>query len=431
MKKLKEGEDRLSSLPDILLVSILHFLPIDSAAATSVLSRRWHYLWTQRHSILFPPSEKIDKYKNYEYFVSTVDHIISKLTFKIYNFTLRVPCFDDPKSSTFLLPWISKICRLNPKQIHLYLGVKSDKINSFQLPSCLFQTQSLSSLVLLNLHEIEFMLPSDGISLPKLRELHLSLDDSHIASLSTLCKSCPLLENLFIILRVRDESDVVVDIIAPNLKFLTLACKGRAFKLVIATFKLEKICFLGQLPFIHFVSNPFWLQKSSVDLMLCQGKESDDLTEVKGLYQQVSCVSSLDLGKSGPHLLNTINGTALPVFRNLVHLDLYRVKLNRRSRVPLGLLSNLKKIEVSKLVGNVFEMEFLEHVLSNAPVLEELHVCIDDRERDQLCTEYKFCRDLFLLLKSSLRCQIKFVGNRITASSNDFRNGVLTCQIVN
>ncbi|XP_068645110.1 putative F-box/LRR-repeat protein At5g54820 [Aristolochia californica] len=38
--------DRLSSLPDSALHLILGFLPLDLAVRTSLLSKRWHYLWT-------------------------------------------------------------------------------------------------------------------------------------------------------------------------------------------------------------------------------------------------------------------------------------------------------------------------------------------------------------------------------------------------
>ncbi|BBH09776.1 F-box/RNI-like superfamily protein [Prunus dulcis] len=37
--------DRISALPDEILVSILSLLPLKEAAATSILSRRWQYVW--------------------------------------------------------------------------------------------------------------------------------------------------------------------------------------------------------------------------------------------------------------------------------------------------------------------------------------------------------------------------------------------------
>lgn len=43
--------DRISALPDEILVTILHELDSKSAVSTSILSRRWRYLWTFLHSL--------------------------------------------------------------------------------------------------------------------------------------------------------------------------------------------------------------------------------------------------------------------------------------------------------------------------------------------------------------------------------------------
>ncbi|KAM1164438.1 hypothetical protein ACFX13_024591 [Malus domestica] len=56
--------DRISDLPNDVLYRILSLLPVNSIAQTSVLSRRWEYLWTSVPILDF-----------YEGFPSDVDDI--------------------------------------------------------------------------------------------------------------------------------------------------------------------------------------------------------------------------------------------------------------------------------------------------------------------------------------------------------------------
>ncbi|XP_059658946.1 F-box/FBD/LRR-repeat protein At1g16930-like [Cornus florida] len=53
-------EDRISELPDVVLVSILSLLTMKEAGRTSVLSKRWRYMWTHITALNFDAAHIID-----------------------------------------------------------------------------------------------------------------------------------------------------------------------------------------------------------------------------------------------------------------------------------------------------------------------------------------------------------------------------------
>ncbi|CAN8318368.1 unnamed protein product [Cochlearia groenlandica] len=53
-------EDRISALPDDLLVTILLIIPTEETPATMVLSKRWRFIWTKLHRLIY----KDDKIMN-------------------------------------------------------------------------------------------------------------------------------------------------------------------------------------------------------------------------------------------------------------------------------------------------------------------------------------------------------------------------------
>ncbi|KAI4298964.1 hypothetical protein L6164_032468 [Bauhinia variegata] len=75
-----EMEDRLSSLPDEILVLILQFLDTKHAAQTSVLSRRWKNMWSQLPIINIDS----DSFRYYLSFRNFVLNVISRRVAPVY-----------------------------------------------------------------------------------------------------------------------------------------------------------------------------------------------------------------------------------------------------------------------------------------------------------------------------------------------------------
>ena len=77
-----EGPNKISDLPDVIIGRILFFLPTKEAISTSVLSKRWIYLWTFitklefEHTDIF--SQKIRIWETL--FYNFVDKVLLHLT---------------------------------------------------------------------------------------------------------------------------------------------------------------------------------------------------------------------------------------------------------------------------------------------------------------------------------------------------------------
>ncbi|KAF7078061.1 hypothetical protein CFC21_082542 [Triticum aestivum] len=75
-KAVVTSEDRISELPDVLLHHVLSLLPVHEAVQTSVLARRWRYLWKHIPVLrLLGPNKK--RFTSAEDFDKFVNHLIS------------------------------------------------------------------------------------------------------------------------------------------------------------------------------------------------------------------------------------------------------------------------------------------------------------------------------------------------------------------
>lgn len=215
-----EGVDVISSLSDNVLRHILSFLSTEDSIRTSILSRRWQYLWTSISDINLDDiswSKEDDKIKDQcpmcHRFSDFVDRVlllhdasdIRKLHLNIL----------DPVNSARLSSWISAAIRHNVQELNLELPVRT----RFLLPCCLFTCESL---LVLKLFMQCVLKPPSFIYLSSLKTLvfdNLTFSDDE--STQHLFSNCPVLQELALI-NCGWKNIKTLTISVPTLKRLTI-----------------------------------------------------------------------------------------------------------------------------------------------------------------------------------------------------------------
>ncbi|KAI8558054.1 hypothetical protein RHMOL_Rhmol04G0058600 [Rhododendron molle] len=215
-----EGMDVISSLSDIVLHHILSFLSTKDSIRTSILSRRWQYLWTSILDINLDDiswSKDIDKIKDQcpmcHRFSDFVDRVLLLHDASdIRRLHLNIL---DPVNSSRLNSWISAAIRHNVQELNLDLPVRT----RFLLPCCLFTCESL---LVLKLFMQCVLKPPSFIYLSSLKTLvfdNLTFSDDE--STQHLFSNCPVLQELALI-NCGWKNIKTLTISVPTLKRLTI-----------------------------------------------------------------------------------------------------------------------------------------------------------------------------------------------------------------
>lgn len=198
--------DRLTNLPDELLIRIISSLPTKYALVTCNLSKRMTHIFPWITSLNFDYSHTYPCRRHcYEIeclrpFVTFVDNVLHAYKSRyLTRFRLGVgcvPCRLPDLKSTQLNAWISfALARCGLKELDLCLHLKDR--SHIQLPPEIFTCETLEVLKLdinIGLDQV-FDMPS--FRLPNLKRFHLYAESiSKDEFLTSLVSSCPLLEEL-------------------------------------------------------------------------------------------------------------------------------------------------------------------------------------------------------------------------------------------
>ncbi|KAG2273257.1 hypothetical protein Bca4012_086157 [Brassica carinata] len=178
--------DRISSLPDDVIIHILSFLTLKRSAQTSVLSKRWRILFA------FSPNLDLLPYGNHRSFLNFVEERVLSVSgnSSVKKFTLRY------RTGTRTKHCIRHVLnRGGLSDLHLSLYTGDDGAD---LPCEIFTCKTLVELKLTDFFIKE--LPEDA-SLPALKKLLLGsvkFDSPHpqVCAFAKLLSACPVLEEL-------------------------------------------------------------------------------------------------------------------------------------------------------------------------------------------------------------------------------------------
>ncbi|KAJ4779298.1 F-box/FBD/LRR protein [Rhynchospora pubera] len=187
-KKLRaENSDRISNLPDSLLIEILSWLDAWEAVQTCILSKRWRSLWTFVPYLYFDFDDFGDDTECFNNFVSSFLRLRDDAT-NVCTFTLKYSVPDDAEISGLINLWI--LYALNHKVKNLEVDLFGKRCGC--LTDCLFTCASLKYLHLNCYYEIQ----PNIVCLPKLRFLSLYGVFMPNVSIEKIISGCPSLKTL-------------------------------------------------------------------------------------------------------------------------------------------------------------------------------------------------------------------------------------------
>ena len=245
--------DRLSDLPDHILLHIIEFMNIKQSVQTCVLSKRWKDLWKHLTNLKLHHSYP----DNSEIFFKFVSQILSGRNDSISLHSLDFEHEDrlDPPKTTLLEVMRYAALSHNMQQLTVYARVR--KISDLELPPSIFYRRSLTYLKLgfwqiYGSNSGKTMFPK-SMNLPSLKTLHLrcltftTSDDGRAEPFS----ACNMLDTLVIICCYLQDNAQVLCISNSNVSSLTVGSnyvydEAHSYKVVLCTPKLTSLTASGR-----------------------------------------------------------------------------------------------------------------------------------------------------------------------------------------
>ncbi|KAK6145002.1 hypothetical protein DH2020_021822 [Rehmannia glutinosa] len=420
----KESIDRLSALPDAILCHILSFLPTKLSMATSILSRRWRFLWAHVPNLDFESENHGSIYR-----------VMS--LYKVENMDTFSLCFIRMSQSQLETCIDASVIR-NVKNISL---IAPNNFPSVSLPCCILTCKTLVDLTLYNIWDM----PMTGdISLPALKRLCLdSVFYDTAGSLPHLLSGCPVLDELIV---ERTDADTgCFYISSPTLKRLMFSSyfdntdefESEAYTVEIDTPALSYLHVYSRTRYEYVsVGSLTSLIEADIDLEYVSPMETDDLLfrstlEFVGRLCNVKClklsIGWMEVPDSEFSALNVKfhNLTKLEIAPDwrfisnfLENADKLEVLMIRTAdeylkywmepkQVPTCLLLHLGTVRIDQFVCTEPEFNMVRYILRNAKVLKRMEIYTESHGID-LKEKFVALKIISLFQRGSEACELVF-----------------------
>ncbi|XP_074271920.1 F-box protein At4g22280-like [Silene latifolia] len=419
---------KLGNLPDELLVLILSFLPTWYAVRTSILSRRWQYLFTLTDCLSFDDAPWYASKRSFEKFVNKVLELHQMSPIRKFSLVCR-GSFDE----SHLNAWVKHAIQKGVEEFHY-------QVNKYELPDVFAMCKTLVKLKVIG---CPWDVPTFSLSsgLPSLKVLHLKY--VRFDNTERLLSNCEFIEELTLdycllhnrghltisigllkVLRIKHchVRDGFLEIEAPNLAYLTyyssvgvkiVSLRKNSCSLVKANLHFNG-CSNDRLSeddgnilrAIAYKTTELHLLSDSVQCLLMK----DDLEQVSDFHNLSRLhLSSLSYysWKYVTKVLDKSPRLEIVVFEKSLLRCCYFPIESPPNECPIPFSCQVKVIEVHDYCRHEALLLFLRYFLRNARVLKKLilrkcHDCGNIEEERQIRN------DLLMLPRASSDCCIEF-----------------------
>jgi len=407
--------DRIIGLPDEVLVKILSFVPTKVAVSTSILSKRWEFLWMWLTKLKFGSKRYSEsEFKRLQCFLDRNLPLHRAPVIESFRLVLSDSHFKPEDIRMWVVVAVSRYIR----ELKIYSSHYGEKQNI--LPSSLY---TCKSLVILKLDGGVLLDVPRMVCLPSLKTLELKgVRYFKQGSLQRLLCNCPVLEDLVVNLSHHDNMGKLT-VIVPSLQRLSLSTpSSREF--VIDTPSLLSFQLVDRNDNSHtfLIENMPKLREAYINV---------PFADIKSLIGSITSVKRLaissEVGYGEGFIFNHLEELTLwnkyssnllvwflknsPNLRELMlvsetddHENLGMLSWNQPSIVPECMLSSLQKFTWFKYLGRPQDRDIAVYILKNACRLRTATIKSDTR----LFTKLEMITELRLSSQASSTCELNF-----------------------